>query len=190
MSVSFANLETLVSFPEGDFRKLFPNIGFPETIETHHVEDLGFAVVERDPEPSLSAGETLKPGALRVEDGRVFQAWEVVPMPGEYWKDMIAARRYQAEISRTTIDGIPIDTGRDSQGLITGAAVQAIIDPAYSLHWKTEAGFVELTGQQILGVASAVRAHVQNCFNREAELQAAVADGSITAEMLEEGWPA
>lgn len=189
MSVSVANLETLVSFKEGDFRKLFPNIGFPETIETHHVEDLGFAVVEQDPEPDLSVGETLKPGALRVEDGRVLQAWEVVPVTDQYWPDLIAARRYQAEIAGTAIDGIPLDTGRDSQGLITGAAVQAIIDPAYSLHWKTAEGFVELTGQQILGVASAVRAHVQSCFNREAELQAAVADGSITAEMLEEGWP-
>jgi len=35
-----------------------------------------------------------------------------------------------------------------------------------------------------------VRAFVQACFNREAELLGAVADGSITAEMLEEGWPA
>ena len=107
----------------------------------------------------------------------------------EQWTAQIAARRYAAETAGTTIDGMPIDTGRDSQGLITGAAVQAIIDPAYSLHWKTSAGFVELTGQQILGVASMVRAHVQSCFNREAELLGAVADGSITAEVLEEGWP-
>ena len=108
----------------------------------------------------------------------------------EQWAAQIAARRYIAEIAGTNIDGMPIDTGRDSQGLITGAAVQAIIDPAYSLHWKTSAGFVELTGQQILGIASQVRAFVQACFNREAELLGAVADGSITAEMLEDGWPA
>lgn len=108
----------------------------------------------------------------------------------EQWTSQIAARRYTAEIAGTTIDGMPIDTGRDSQGLITGAAVQAIIDPAYSLHWKTSAGFVELTGQQILGVASMVRAHVQACFNREAALLDAVADGAITAAMLDEGWPA
>jgi hypothetical protein len=51
------------------------------------------------------------------------------------------------------------------------------------------AGFVDLTAQQIIGVASAVRAFVQASFDREAVL-GAVADGSITAEMLEEGWPA
>lgn len=105
------------------------------------------------------------------------------------WAQRIADRRYLAEISGTTIEGMPIDTGRDSQGLITGAAVQAIIDPAYSLHWKTTAGFVDLTGQQVLGVASAVRAFVQACFNRESELLDAVAAGLITDVMLEQGWP-
>ena len=40
------------------------------------------------------------------------------------------------------------------------------------------AGFVELTGQQNLGVASYVRAHVQARFNREAALLDAVADGT------------
>jgi hypothetical protein len=104
------------------------------------------------------------------------------------WPALIAARRFIAEASGTTIDGMPIDTGRDSQGLITGAALQAMIDPEYSLHWKTSAGFVELTAQEIIGVATAVRMHVQNCFNREADLLAAVADGTITEAMLDEGW--
>lgn len=111
------------------------------------------------------------------------------PLPAPDWPALIAARRYVAETAGTTIEGMPIDTGRDSQGLITGAAVQAIIDPAYSLHWKTSADFVELAGQQILGVASMVRAHVQSCFNREASLLDAVADGTITTAMLDEGWP-
>jgi hypothetical protein len=106
------------------------------------------------------------------------------------WKQRIADRRYEAETSGTIIEDMPIDTGRDSQGLITGAAVQAIIDPSYSLHWKTSAGFVDLTAQQVLGVASLVRAFVQACFNRESDLLDAVAAGTITAEMLEEGWPA
>ncbi|WP_062538138.1 DUF4376 domain-containing protein [Pseudomonas abietaniphila] len=105
------------------------------------------------------------------------------------WKQRIADRRYQAETGGTTINDMPIDTGRDSQGLITGAALQALIDPNYSLHWKTSGGFVDLTAQQVLGVASAVRAFVQACFNRESDLLDAVAAGTITAEMLEEGWP-
>ena len=115
---------------------------------------------------------------------------EPEPPPAPDWPALIAARRYTAETAGTTVEGMPIDTGRDSQGLITGAALAAMLDPAYSVRWKTVAGFVDLTSQQIIGVASAVRAFVQASFDREAVLLGAVADGSITAEMLEEGWPA
>lgn len=105
------------------------------------------------------------------------------------WKQRIADRRYQAETSGTTIEGMPIDTGRDSQGLITGAALAAVLDADYVLRWKTLSGFVELTGAQIIAVASAIRAFVQACFDRESALLDAVVGGTITAEMLEEGWP-
>lgn len=115
---------------------------------------------------------------------------EAESLPAPNWSALIAARRYTAETAGTTVEGMPIDTGRDSQGLITGAALAAMLDPAYSVRWKTAAGFVDLTSQQIIGVASAVRAFVQASFDREAVLLGAVADGSITAEMLEEGWPA
>lgn len=101
----------------------------------------------------------------------------------------IAARRWQAETGGTTINGMTIDTGRDSQALITGATVQAMLDPNYALRWKTPTGFVDLTAEQIIGVATAVRAHVQACFDREAELLDALDVGTFTPEMLEEGWP-
>ena len=105
------------------------------------------------------------------------------------WTGRIAARRFQAETGGVTAQGIPVNTERDSQALLTGAAFAASLDPGYHIKWKVATGFVDLSAQQIIGVASAVRAFVQNCFNREAELLGAVADGSITAEMLEEGWP-
>lgn len=101
----------------------------------------------------------------------------------------IAARRYEAETSGTTVDGMPVNTERDSQALLTGAALQAMLDPNYTVRWKTAGGFVDLDAQQIIGLASAVRAHVQACFDREAELVAAVEDGSYTEEMLSAGWP-
>lgn len=120
---------------------------------------------------------------------KLSKAPEPDPAPAPDWPALIAARRYVAEISGTTIQGMPIDTGRDSQALITGAALQAVIDPEYSVHWKTADGFVDLTAQQVIGVASAVRAFVQACFNRESELLDQVTDGSITGDMLEQGWP-
>lgn len=106
------------------------------------------------------------------------------------WAGRIVARRFQAETGGVIVEGIQVNTERDSQALLTGAAFAASLDPAYQIKWKAATGFVDLTAQQIIGVASAVRTFVQASFDREAELLGAVADGSITAEMLEEGWPA
>lgn len=101
----------------------------------------------------------------------------------------IAARRYEAEVGGITLNGVPIDTDDRSKLLINGAALEATIDPEYVMQWKTPDGFVELAAQQVIGIARAVRAHVQACFDREAELLAALAAGTLTPAMLEEGWP-
>lgn len=131
-----------------------------------------------------------------IERQVVIVTHEQVPLSDEEkaalaatWAQRIADRRFQAETGGVTVQGIQVNTERDSQALLTGAAFAATLDPAYHIKWKAATGFVDLTGEQILGIASQVRAFVQACFNREAELLGAVADGSITAEMLEEGWP-
>lgn len=110
--------------------------------------------------------------------------------PEPDYANLIAARRYNEEIRGITCEGSLIDTGRDSQALITGAALAAVIDPAYICNWKSATGFITLDATQIIGIASAVRAHVQACFDREAELMAALIDGTYIDPMLNEGWPA
>jgi hypothetical protein len=77
-----------------------------------------------------------------------------------------------------------IRTDRESQALITGAALKASTDESYVCRWKTVEGFVELTAAQIIAVADAVRDHVQASFDREAELVALV-DAAETVEELE-----
>lgn len=104
-------------------------------------------------------------------------------------RQSIAARRYEAEVGGITLNGMQIDTDDRSKLLINGAALEATIDPAYVMQWKTPGGFIELTAPQVIGIARAVRAHVQACFDREAELLAALDAGTITAAMLNEGWP-
>ncbi len=131
-------------------------------------------------------------------DYRVFRQWldeggelEVPQTPdtGPAIRRQIAERRYRAEVAGITVAGIRVDTDDRSKLLINGAALEAVIDPAYTLEWKTPAGFVPLTASQVIAVARAVRAHVQACFDREADLLAALTDGSLTDTMLEEGWP-
>lgn len=103
----------------------------------------------------------------------------------------IAARRYQAQISGTTLQGMQIDTSTDSQALITGAALAAVLDSVYVCRWKMADGSrVELDAKMIIAVASAVRDHIQACYDREDELLTAVADGTFIDAMLDQGWPA
>lgn len=101
----------------------------------------------------------------------------------------IAARRYEAEVSGVVFGGMRIDSGRDSQGLITGATLASVLDPSYICNWKTPEGFVELNAAMLAAVSQAVRTHVQACFDRERVLGEAVDAGTFTKEMLEEGWP-
>ena len=82
----------------------------------------------------------------------------------------IAAARWAEETAGIDVNGFTVRTDRESQALITGAALKAMQDSTYSCRWKTESGFVELTAPQILAIADAVRAHVQACFDHEAEL--------------------
>lgn len=120
---------------------------------------------------------------------KLANAPEPEPLPEPDWLALIAARRYQAEIGGIELQGLPIATDDRSKTLINGSALKALRNSAYTLRWKTEEGFIDLPVDQVLVMADAVADHVQACFDREAELQAAVADGSITAEMLEQGWP-
>lgn len=106
---------------------------------------------------------------------------EVTPPPAPTLAEMkeakkaeLALARYRAEVSGTEFGGVHIKTDRQSQSLITGAALAASQDPEYSVVWKAEGGFVTLTAEQIIAAAQAVRAHVEACFAREAELSSAV----------------
>ena len=92
----------------------------------------------------------------------------------------IANARWHAETSGVS----DLRTDRESQSMITGAALKAMQDDTYSCRWKTEAGFVELNAVQILAIADAVREHVQGCFDREAELLALV-EAATTPEEVE-----
>lgn len=101
----------------------------------------------------------------------------------------IADRRYRCEVAGILIDGRRVETDRTAQAMVTGAALAAVLDPAYSVRWKTADGFVTLVAEQIIGLAQSIRAHVQSCFDREAALLDALEWGSYEPDMLDSGWP-
>ena len=91
----------------------------------------------------------------------------------------IAQARYNAEIAGIN----SIRTDRESQGLITGAAIKAMQDSTYTCKWKGIDGFVTLNATQIIAIADAVRAHVQSCFDHEAELLPLIESATTEAEL-------
>lgn len=103
-------------------------------------------------------------------------------------REAIKLRRDKAIDCGATIAGMPIGTDDKTQTRIVGAAFAAYMNPDYSVDWKMSDGtFVTLTGEQVIAAAQVVRAHVQKCFDREAELLSDLAQG-IPYD-IEAGWP-
>lgn len=100
----------------------------------------------------------------------------------------IKARRDLAIGAGIMVQGIAVATDELSQNRIAAVALAALIDPATKVQWKLPShDFVTLEAAQILEIAKAVRAHVQACFDREAELLAEVSSGKTMD--IDTGWP-
>jgi hypothetical protein len=91
-----------------------------------------------------------------------------------------ANKRYAVETAGITIGGSTIATDRESQAMITGAYNYLQANPAESVQFKTKNGFVDLDATAMTVIATAVGAHVQACFAREAAVAAAIDDETVT----------
>lgn len=105
--------------------------------------------------------------------------------------DYAANKRWQVETSGIVLNGVAIDTSRDSQAMITGAYAWSQANPSSTIQFKAASGFVTLDDATMAAIATAVGAHVQACFAVEAGVQAAITAGSITTiEQIDAaGWP-
>jgi hypothetical protein len=106
----------------------------------------------------------------------------------------LAAFRWETETGGTVLNGMPVATDAVSQTKYIGAVVGAQMDLNGVIYWKMADGtFVPLDAQAIKGVAMAVRAHVQACFDNEAmlkaEIETATTAEGIAAIDLNTGWP-
>ncbi|THF26512.1 DUF4376 domain-containing protein [Pseudomonas atacamensis] len=105
------------------------------------------------------------------------------------YKRVVAQERFAREATGVSVDGLQIETTRDSQALIASTGLSAVLDPEYRCNFKTVGGFVEIGAAQIIAIAKAVRAHVQACFDRELTLLRAIEAGEYHEDMLSQGWP-
>jgi len=104
-------------------------------------------------------------------------------------KSAVATERFAREGVGIVVDGLQIETTRDSQALIASTGLSAVLDPEYRCNFKKAGGFVEIGAAQIITIAKAVRAHVQACFDRELTVLRAIEAGEYHDDMLSQGWP-
>lgn len=141
------------------------------------------------PDGNLEVWEIPPEGYITVEQWQKLHHEISLPELKIRKKQEIATARYEEEISGIVFDGYQIATDRDSQSLITGAALAAMQDSSYSARWKTTTGsFINLNADQILTVAQAVRVHVQSCFDHEAELLPLIEAATTEAELNVVKW--
>lgn len=145
--------------------------------------------VTQDQHWELIAGEQNGMTIVMVDGQPVLQKLPI-DRTIEQWAQVIGRRRYAEEVAGVTFEGHHFETTRDSQSLISCAVMHAMSEPDYRCLWKTEKGFREMTGSSLRGTLSAIRTHVQSCFDREAQLLAHLEAGTFTESMLDEGWPA
>lgn len=151
---------------------------------------------------SLEWFEDARVGSPQVIDGIWWRPVEAVDLRTQdnlaVLKERLLSRladvRYQHETGGIEINGSQVKTDREIQATITGAYARAISDPATTVRWKADNGFVLLDADAIKMFGGAVFDHVQSCFAHEADFAeqiercAKLVDLLLLAVMIEEGW--
>lgn len=107
----------------------------------------------------------------------------------------LAAHRYERETAGIVINGVAIQTDRDSQALIDALQRSLADGIVSSVAFKTAAGqIVNADISTATAIRNAVVLHVQACRSKEAEHAQAVAAltsiASVDAYDVTTGWPA
>lgn len=101
----------------------------------------------------------------------------------------LAQARWEQETGGLTLPtGAVIKTDRESQGLLTAAAVMAKFDPTMTVEWKAATGWIDLDADTVIQLAGAVREHVQKAFSKERDLAEQVAIAGSVQEVQSVEW--
>lgn len=159
-----------------------------------------FPLVENRP-PYDPLTEELAGPEFVIEETKVVAVYMVRPRdPQSLAGHLLAAvadHRFRHETAGITVSGMRIDTDRDAQAKLTGAALSAMRNPAYSVRWKGSGGlWGTLDAPTVLAMADAVRDHVQSCYDAEALHAEAIAVMATSGDLaglahydITTGWP-
>lgn len=106
----------------------------------------------------------------------------------------VTAKRWEVETGGITCPGgIRVLTGRTDQDRITSVIVNAGAAGIEAVDFKADSGWVQLTLEEVQGIARAVALHVQACFSAERTHHEAIAalatEVEIDAYDVTAGWP-
>ncbi len=109
-------------------------------------------------------------------------------------KVALAAIRWEKETGGVVINGVRIDTSRESQNMIDGAYSYASRHLDEMIDFKSADGWISLNAPTVILIADAVAAHVQRCYTHERRLSEEIDRLANDAEALaaldlEAGWP-
>lgn len=153
---------------------------------------------QTQPETAASAEASVAPKNLMkmvngepVEMTDEEQAEWLASIPREDFFATLRVLRDAAIWAGIVVGGVAVYTDELSQQRITGAAVAAMLDQSLTINWKSADGtYVTLDAPTILAVATAVRQHVQACFDNEAALIEALNASAKSEDVdLSQGWP-
>lgn len=195
---------TVVQYPYSlnDLKLDYYYVSFPDEISEQSLNSMNCYTVNEKVKPSATIFDNVVE-VTPVKNGEVWETnWQIVPMTSseisqkkEELKQDVTNKRYVVEVGNTRIANNLYSTDRESQTKYVAVAVEISQSNAetFSITWKTaDQQFVSLNAPQMLEVISGVRAHVQNCFNKEAEYYTLIetADNAVLANTdFSAGWP-
>lgn len=129
-------------------------------------------------------------------NGEYHQSWSILPATTQEIAQRLIDRkiqmkadaadiRWKRETGGITFNGIPVSTDSESQTKLISVFVLASQNPSFSVTWKgTDGKFYPLSSTQIIDMVGAVRQHIQDAFNWEAQVVAEI-DSATTHSQLD-----
>jgi hypothetical protein len=172
-----------------------PYVSFPDNWGGGVINDQEYVLVQPRTPPVPDLGWTITERSPILSDGVWRQTWETTLLNNEGLKNAVTNKRYAVEVGNTRVANNIYSTDRESQTKYVAVAVEISQSNAesFSITWKTaDSQFVTLNAPEMLEVINGVRAHVQNCFNKEAEYYNLIdtANAMVLASTdFSAGWP-
>lgn len=157
-------------------------------------------IIRADVLPMFHPSLTWVEAAAAVEEGWIYANGTISPPPPPSLESLktakieaLAAKRWTVETGGISVNGVNVNTDRESYGLILGAIKRAERQPEVIIEFKGANGWVLLTKSEIDFIGDLVGDHVQACFSHERTLSDAITAAPDTAALdtidITAGWP-